>query len=235
MYPAGVSTTDPFGNRIDYLYERDAVQTDGPHHWDQNYLSEIRYVDYSNPASPHFLVTVRFTYEDRTDAFSDYRAGFEIRTTRRCKAIDIETHADQVLKVRRYSLDYQYDPCNGVSLLQQIEVAGYDDQNNSVQELPPLSFAYTQFAPQKQKFLSITGSDLPPASLAHPDYELADLTGDGLPDILEMNGSVRYWRNLGNGTFDLPRPMRDAPAGLALADVGVQLIDAPFMLSRVSR
>jgi hypothetical protein len=111
-------------------------------------------------------------------------------------------------------------------LLRQIEVAGYDDQNNSIQELPPLSFAYTQFAPQKQKFLSITRADLPPASLAHPDYELADLTGDGLPDILEMNGTVRYWRNLGNGTFDLPRPMRDAPAGLALADVGVQLIDA---------
>jgi RHS repeat-associated protein len=221
-----IRTTDPFGNRIDYLYERDAVQTDGPHHWDQKYLSEIRYVDYGNPASPQFLVTVRFPYEDRPDPFSDYRAGFEMRTTRRCKAIHIETHADQVLKVRRYSLDYQDDPWNGVSLLRQIEVAGYDDQNNSIQELPPLTFAYTQFAPQKQKFLPISGADLPPASLAHPDYELADLTGDGLPDILEMNGTVRYWRNLGNGTFDLPRPMRDAPAGLALADVGVQLVDA---------
>ncbi len=72
-----IRTADPFGNRIDYLYERDTVQTDGPHHWDQNYLSEIRYVDYGNPASPQFLVTVRFTYEDRPDAFSDYRAGFD--------------------------------------------------------------------------------------------------------------------------------------------------------------
>ena len=40
-----------------------------------------------------------------------------------------------------------------------------------------------------------------------------DLFGNGLPDIVEMNGRVRYWRNLGNGRFDLPRPMRDAPAG----------------------
>jgi Salmonella virulence plasmid 65kDa B protein len=26
-------TEDPFGNRIEYLYERDATQTDGAHHW----------------------------------------------------------------------------------------------------------------------------------------------------------------------------------------------------------
>jgi hypothetical protein len=42
-------TTDPFGNRIDYLYSRDDVQIDGPHHWDQLYLSLIRYVDYGDP------------------------------------------------------------------------------------------------------------------------------------------------------------------------------------------
>src|SRR5205809_1906542 len=39
-------TTDPFGNRIEYLYERDPVQTDGPHEWDQLYLSQIRYIDF---------------------------------------------------------------------------------------------------------------------------------------------------------------------------------------------
>jgi len=56
--------------------------------------------------------------------------------------------------------------------------------------------------------------------------ELADLFGNGLPDILEMNGLVRYWRNLGDGRFDLPRPMPEARAGLTLGDPGVQLIDA---------
>jgi hypothetical protein len=44
--------------------------------------------------------------------------------------------------------------------------------------------------------------------------------------MLEMNGTVRYWRNLGGGRYDLPRPMRDAPAALTLADPRVQLIDA---------
>ena len=37
---------------------------------------------------------------------------------------------------------------------------------------------------------------------------------------------MRYWRNLGGGRFDRPREMREAPAGLRLADPGVQLIDA---------
>src|SRR5947209_2488693 len=41
-----------------------------------------------------------------------------------------------------------------------------------------------------------------------------------------MNGSVRYWRNLGQGQFALPHEMEDAPAGVRLADSGVQMIDA---------
>jgi hypothetical protein len=50
--------------------------------------------------------------------------------------------------------------------------------------------------------------------------------GNGLPDVLEMGATVRYWRNLGNGHWDLPHEMSDAPAGLGLSDPGVQLIDA---------
>ncbi|MBF2009493.1 MAG: VCBS repeat-containing protein [Chlorogloeopsis fritschii C42_A2020_084] len=92
--------------------------------------------------------------------------------------------------------------------------------------LPPLEFGYTRFEPQGRNFFPLTGADLPPGSLARPEYELADLFGNGLPDILEMNGTVRYWRNLGNGKFDRPRSMKDAPAGLQLADPGVQMIDA---------
>src|SRR5215813_6304213 len=87
-------TLDPFGNSIEYLYERDAVQTDGPHRWDQLYLSEIRYVDHGDPTDPQFLVKARFLYENRSDPFSDYRAGFELRTVRRCTRIEISTQAD---------------------------------------------------------------------------------------------------------------------------------------------
>jgi hypothetical protein len=226
-------TLDPFGNRIDYLYERDDVQTDGPHQWDQLHISEIRYVDFGDPADPKFLVTVEFIYEDRLhDPFSDYRAGFEIRTIKRCTAIDILTHPDPDIQTRSYRLTYLDQrglpvdqlPLNGVSLLSQIQVVGHDGALS--QELPPLEFDYTRFEPTKRKFFPVAGAELPALSLANPALEQAGLFGNGLPDILEMNGTVRYWRNLGNGTFDRPREMRDAPAGLQLADPGVQLIDA---------
>jgi hypothetical protein len=37
-------TTDPFGNRIEYEYERDSYE-EAPHHWDQLYLKRILYAD----------------------------------------------------------------------------------------------------------------------------------------------------------------------------------------------
>lgn len=226
-------TTDPFGNRIEYEYERD-LDTDGPHKWDQLYLKRVRYADYTEGMATKFLVSVTFEYENRPDAFSEYRSGFEIRTRRRCSHIVVRTHADREYLVRTYTLRYLDQlgvpaaelPLNGASLLTQIKVIGHDDDGGSAEELPPLSFAYTRFSPERRDFFPITGPDLPPGSLARPEYELADLLGNGLPDVFQMNGVVRYWRNLGNGTFDLPRNMKDAPAGLQLADPGVQLIDA---------
>ncbi|MCI0698184.1 FG-GAP-like repeat-containing protein [candidate division KSB1 bacterium] len=230
-------TTDPFGNRIEYVYERDAAQNDGPHHWDQLYLSEIRYADYGDPATQEqanskFLVTVKFIYEPRPDPFSEYRAGFEIRTVRRCVRVEVSTHADADVLTRTYHLVYLDQrpdskvraPLNSVSLLSQIKVVGHN--GNDFEELPPLEFGYTRFEPEKRDFFPFTGPDLPPFSLANPDFELADVIGNGLPDVLQMNGVVRYWRNLGNGKFELPREMREAPAGLQLADAGVQMIDS---------
>jgi hypothetical protein len=47
-----------------------------------------------------------------------------------------------------------------------------------------------------------------------------------LPDVLEFNEQVRYWRNLGGGRFDVMRTMESAPAGVRLTASGVQLLDA---------
>lgn len=240
-------TEDPFGNRIEYAYRRD-LGGDGPHEWDQLYLQRIRYVDYDDDqGGSHYLVSVTFLYDDekppngslpalpRPDPLSEYRAGFEIRTRRRCKWIVIETHADAERVQRVYELVYLDErrdlpssmlPPNRASILSQIQVVGYDDARQPTHELPPLEFDYARFEPAKRAFSPVAGTELPAVSLADPDYELVDLFGSGLPDILELSGNVRYWRNLGGGRFDVPRSMPDAPAGLRLADGGVQLIDA---------
>ncbi len=225
-------TTDPFGNRIAYSYLHDAAHTDGPHIWDQAYLSEVRYVDYGDPGNPQFLFGVQFVYEDRPDRFSAYRAGFEIRTIKRCSRIEIHTNPGAHVLARTYHLTYLDQrglppdqlPPNGVSLLSQIQVEGHD--GDALETLPPLECGYTQFEPQQRTFIPLTGPEMPAVSLAGPDRELVDLMGNGLPDILETNGVMRYWRNLGGGRFDLPREMAAAPAGLRLSDKGVQLLDA---------
>jgi hypothetical protein len=230
-------TVDPFGNTIQYEYERDAGDAED-HHWDQLYLKRIRYADYTQQGDDGrtvqgFLVSVRFVYEERPDPFSDHRAGFEIRTRMRCTRIEVRTHADRERLVRVYRLIYldQRDvpieqlPPNGSSLLSQVLVEGYDGDLR--EWLPPLEFGYTAFEPKERRYqpLGARGSR-PERSLGHPDFELIDLFGNGLPTIVEVNEQVRYWRNRGEGGFDLVRTMQTAPAGVRLSESGVQLLDA---------
>ncbi len=244
-------TEDTFGNRIEYTYLRDQDAANAQEA-DQLHPRQIRYVDFTAPdGTTRYLVTVDFLYDNdapppganaaasRPDPFSEFQSGFQMRTRRRCKWIVVKTHptAGREQLVRTYELVYLDErtdlpdlaallPANGVSLLSQVDLIGYDDNNYPARELPPLELSYSRFEPWKRTFSAVTGRALPPVSLGHPDYELVDLFGNGLPDILEMNDSVRYWRNLGGGRFDVPRAMTQAPAGLRLADNGVQLIDA---------
>jgi RHS repeat-associated protein len=216
-------TIDAFGNVIEYRYMQDDAQL---------YLSEIRYVDYGPASATKFLVSIRFSYEPRPDEFSDHRAGFAIRTRKRCSTITVVTQPGEELVSRTYSFHYAGDPraphseipLNGASLLSQIQVTGIDGSKRQL--LPPLNFDYTRFVPKTQRFFPVSGPELPAESLAQPDRDLVSLFGNGLLDILQMNGVVRYWRNLGNGKFDRPRAMANAPAGVELADPGVQLLDA---------
>jgi hypothetical protein len=126
-------TKDPFGNRICYAYEADTGNRGN-----QLLLKSIRYVDYGDTPD-HFLVHVEFAYEERPDPFSDYRAGFEIRTTRRCQAIKISTHTDngQPHSVREYRFAYTSDRYNAVSLLQQPDIIGFDDAGKPYEEDEP--------------------------------------------------------------------------------------------------
>src|SRR5262245_61065674 len=224
-------TTDLFGNTIQYEYERDTGDTID-HHWDQLYLKRIQYADYTETGAggapaDKFLVSVTFVYEERPDPFSDHRAGFEIRTRRRCTGIEIRTHADRERLVRTYRLIYldqrglpiEQLPLNGASLLSHVLVEGHDGERH--ESLPPLEFGYTAFEPSQRHYQPFNGSR-PERSLGHPDYELVDLFGNGLPTVLECNQQVRYWRNRGNGRFDLPRIMETAPSGVQLSEPGVQ-------------
>ena len=122
--------------------------------------------------SDRFLVHVDFKYEERPDPFPDYRAGFEIRTTRRCRAIKITTQTEDgtTHPVREYRFSYTTYPYNGASLLHQLDIIGYDDAGNAYdndepdtdhpKQLPPLTFGYTQFVPEKRRFEVVEDRDV---------------------------------------------------------------------------
>jgi hypothetical protein len=156
-------TKDPFGNLIDYEYERDTGE-DGPHLWDQLYLKRIRYVDYDDGISgTKYLVSVEFVYDTRPDPFSEYRSGFEIRTRKRCTDILISTDAEKLQLVRSYNLIYldqrpelvRQLPLNGASLLSQVKVTGHDGKKTET--LPPLEFGYTNFETAETRLLPAPG------------------------------------------------------------------------------
>jgi RHS repeat-associated protein len=255
LHPANVfgwhltRTVDPFGNEIRYRYSREVV-TEGPHQYEQTYLRDIRYGDYQagSPVETRYLLSVELTYSaTRPDPFSTYDSGFEQRTTRRCISIDTFTHPETAdlpaghatgtgtegncnrVPVKTYALRYAdqhleaAQALNAASLLHQVQVFGHDGA--ATEAMPPLEFGYSQFKPDLQRFFPVTG-ELPATSLADGNLELIDIFGNGLPDLVQLNGVARYWKNLGNGRFDLPRLMKDAPGGLLLADPDVQFMDA---------
>jgi RHS repeat-associated protein len=221
-------TVDTFGNRVEYEYEPDPEAPEDA----QRYLAEIRYVDYGEPTDAQFLVHVAFAYESRPDPISDRRGGFFVRTGRRCSRIEVRIHAAgaEPVLTRTVHLGYASAAGNAVSLLSQVRIEGHDGAAS--EELPPLELGYSRFQPGKQRYVSFSAPEraLPDSSLANPSFELVDLFGEGLPSVLQMEpsgrrGAVRFWRNAGRGRLELPRAMRGAPAGVGLADRGVQLAD----------
>lgn len=145
-------TRDPFGNLIRYSYLQDTHHETGDlRAWEQLYLDTVQYVDHGDPQDPDFLVRVAFDYEERPDPFSSFRSGFEVRTTRRCTAIRVFSAEVGTTPIKEHLFVYAPDDALhcGASLLQEVILRGRD--NNETQELPPLTFGYSDFAPQKQR------------------------------------------------------------------------------------
>ena len=170
----------------------------------------------------------------REDRFSSFRAGFEIRTLRRCRRILMFHHFAELgdpRLVRSTDFNYQTDPDTRLSLLTVASVTGYDKDSAGIYQsasLPPVTFAYTEFRPHEQHYQSVQvqGGDMPPLALNNENVALVDLFGDGLPDILHTGPSgFRYWRNLGSGLLDQPRSLSQIPATAAIGQRGVSFGD----------
>lgn len=147
----------------------------------------------------------------RTDAFSDYRAGFEIRNCRLCKKVLLYHHFAELpggsALVR--SMEFNYDNNGQVgnfNFLKEIISEGYiKHPNNSYTQkaLPPLSFTYQKHEWNKEiKHTPAEGLTNVPSGIYEPNYQWVDLYSEGLSGILtEQANGLFYKQNLGEGHF----------------------------------
>ena len=170
----------------------------------------------------------------RPDPFSRFRAGFELRTIRRCERALMFHHFAELggpTLVRSTDFEYDNDPQTRLSLLTAACVTGYRKQADGTYleaSMPPVTFKYSAFTPQEQRYQPLTSAadDLPAWSLGHPEISLVDLQGDGLPDVLHASSlGYRVWDNLSEGRLGYPQFQSAAPAGVIPSQPGVTFGD----------
>src|SRR5205085_4457364 len=105
----------------------------------------------------------------RDDRFSHYRAGFEIRTLRRCRRVMMYHHATELggaIRVKSTDFGYDANPDTLISFLTSVTLTGYRRVNTEYQavSLPPVTFRYSAFTPTEQHYQSVCakGDALPP-------------------------------------------------------------------------
>jgi RHS repeat-associated protein len=156
----------------------------------------------------------------RSDPFSSYRAGFEVRTYRTCQRVLMFHHFPAEASVGRNCLvcstDFTYsdevDPTdvhNPVyTVLRSVTQTGYRRNNGGYnsRSLPPVEFEYTEPIVQEnvEQVESASLENLP-VGLDGSAYRWTDLHGEGLSGILtEQAGAWFYKRNLSPIPESLP-------------------------------
>ncbi len=174
----------------------------------------------------------------RADAFSEYAAGFEVRTHRLCRQVLMfhrfaELNAGQPTLVRGLALEYAEAPA--LTTLQAATVHGYGPDPASGLEsqaaLPPLEFGMSPYDRQAARFEPFEAlADMHDGVL----YQLVDVYGEGLPGVLFRDGSSYLYR--APQRAEVPgdenavaygpwRPLPQLPTGGLTPQVGRALMD----------
>jgi RHS repeat-associated protein len=149
-------------------------------------------------------------WEYRADAFSSYRSGFEVRTTRLCRRVLMFHHFEHEADVGNdclvRSTDFTYlqgtaDPNSPVyTFLREVAQSGYRRQDSGYlkRSTPPLELEYTEPVVQSsvRDVDEETLQNLP-IGVDGSAYRWIDLHGEGIPGILtEQAGEWFYKRNM---------------------------------------
>ncbi|WP_344928308.1 toxin TcdB middle/N-terminal domain-containing protein, partial [Streptosporangium carneum] len=172
----------------------------------------------------------------RSDPFSSYRAGFEIRTYRLCRRIMLlhnfpdEAEIGSGCLVRSLDLGYDVQHPSGLTVLTSATRRGHrrGPRGGLVSRaMPPVEFSYApaEFGDEVRTLDPAGGRNLP-AGLFPPAYRWADLDGEGLSGVLtEQSGALFYKANLGEGRLGPMRPVARRPVPLSMGGVRQELLD----------
>ena len=178
----------------------------------------------------------------RHDAFSTYRAGFEIRTARLCRRALLFHHFAELgstpCLVRSLDLQYrdwalQEQPEAGKKLEVTYLVAAtqrsyirQDGHAYRFRGLPPVEFGYQELAWDKTVHI------INPESVVHAPaglsagYQWVDLYNEGISGILSEQGEGWFYKeNLGEGQFAPAKPVIPKPSLMGIGTGVLQLQD----------
>ena len=188
---------------------------------------------------------VETNWSFRADAFSEYRAGFEIRNCRLCRRVLLYHYFNELpggsALVKALHLQYGNNGADGFTFLQSVITTGYtkhDDGSYSEKSLPPLSFEYSTHN------WNVTLKDLPAGSGVHapvginePQYQFIDLYNEGLSGILtEQAEGWFYKHNEGYGRFTPAQMIAAKPnmRGLGTGRISIRDLEANGIKQLVS-
>jgi RHS repeat-associated protein len=217
----------------------------------QRYLKRVLYANFTPKQASDFLFELVFDYGDhlggdtptpvddrtwpvRVDAFSTYRAGFEVRTYRLCKRV-LMFHrlSDSRAPLLVRSTDFFYDdPTPAFTYLTRIIQNGYlfDLPGTTLlQKLPMPTLSLDYVRPVLHDDLAV----LPRESLEGLEggidgaiKQWVDLDGEGIPGVLIDSDDAWYYKaNRGGGQLAPPLALRALPSPSSLQGGMQQLQD----------
>ncbi|UPZ15124.1 SpvB/TcaC N-terminal domain-containing protein [Flavobacterium humidisoli] len=189
------------------------------------------------------------SWDFRLDAFSDYKTGFEIRTTRLCKRVLLfhvfnelaikPDKSDKKTLIKYLKFDYDTGTEQDFTFLKKVTAFGCikkTDGSYSKKNMPPLEFHYQKHE-WNSEIKEMSTEDLvhSPAGLDEKLYQFTDLYNEGLSGVLTEQANGWYYKqNLGNGTFEEAKLVSPKPSFTGLgnqfqlsdldADGGKQLV-----------
>ncbi|SEQ49474.1 SpvB/TcaC N-terminal domain-containing protein [Nitrosomonas ureae] len=173
---------------------------------------EKHYKDISLGDDDPFIIESRATvtkpsnWPVRSDPFSSYRAGFEVRTYRLCRRVlmfhNFSELGDTPCLVR--STEFTHEQNSVASLIKSVSQSGYIRQRDANDQftdryrkksLPPVEFTYSQAIINEDVHeVDPVSLENLPQGLDNSRYQWVDLDGEGLSGLLTEQGEAWFYK-----------------------------------------